>query len=116
MMFANLFAPLAMKVAGGIILALLVLLAFSVWRADTLSTQRDSAVEARITAEARHAVTRASLDALEGELAKMVEDSQLRAARRDDALSQVEEDTRPLRDQAEALERGEIDVTEVEGL
>lgn len=115
-MINQFFAPLLNKIFVGVIAALLLALAFTAWRADSLSEQRDEAEAATITEKALHGVTRASLASLEGRLAVMVRDGELRAERLSEALEDVAEETAPLRSQAEALERGEIDITEVEGL
>ena len=115
-MFGNIFAPLAMKISGGIVVALAIALAVTVWRADTISEQRDTARKQVVTEQALHAVTAASLDSLSAQMAALVKEGQLRKERLSEALVKVERDTAPLREQADAIERGEIDITTVEGL
>jgi cell division protein FtsB len=102
-MLGNLFAPLAMKVTGGIAALLLVLLGIQTWR---LSSAQDALEDKRnelAASEAQHAVTRASLATLEGELAKMVRDGELRAQRLAEARSEAKEASDALRGRAEAL-------------
>lgn len=115
-MLSNLFAPLAMKVAAGIGGAMLLAIAVLWFRADSLSEQRDRAQGLYVTERAKHAVTRASLGVLADKLEGFVKEGELRAERRDKALADVREETAELRSQADKLERGEIDITEVEGL
>ncbi|RPF70434.1 hypothetical protein [Aurantiacibacter spongiae] len=67
-------------VRGTIAAALALALGIALWRADAISEQRDRAVEQRALAEAGHAVTRASLDRLEGELAAFVQEGKLTRA------------------------------------
>lgn len=103
-MFANFFAPLAIKIFSGVTAALAIALAFTMWRADSLSEGKRKAEDALVASETRHAVTIASLDALEARLAVMVKDGQLTEENRDKALEDVEAEIAPLRDQAEAFD------------
>lgn len=107
-MIAKFIAPLAHKVILGLLLALSLVL----WRADSLSEARDRAVEARIVEEAKHAVTRASVTALEGRLDAMVEAGQLTEQSRDAALATVAIQTDDLRKRAAMIEAGELDYRE----
>ena len=115
-MVSDFFAPLAIKVFSGVTVALVVALGIVMWRADVISESRDEARKALATEQVRHEVTTASLELLELRMAELVRDGELRRAALDDALEQVAEDTAPLREQADALERGEIDIRTVEGL
>lgn len=99
-MFAKLFKPFAMKVAGGIILSLVVAFAVVVWRADAISADRERLRNTLATERATHAVTRQSLATLENELTRMVRDGELRAQRLAEARESVREDTAALREQA----------------
>ena len=115
-MIGNFFAPLAIKVFAGTTVVLILTLTVVMWRADGLSEARDDAVKATITEKVKHEVTRASLASLSARMEALVKEGQLRRERLDEALEQVEADTAPLRNQADALERGEIDISQVEGL
>ena len=99
-MFGNLFSSLAMKISGGAILALAVALAVTMWRADSISKDRDNLRDLVATERANHAVTRASLDTLANELEGMVIDGELRAERLAEALVAQERETRTLRAEA----------------
>ena len=102
-MLSNIFAPLAMKVAGGIIAALLVAIAVLWWRTETLVSERDTARNALATSEAMHRVTRASLDTLEQEMADAVYQGELRQERLEDARAEIADQTDDLRRQAERI-------------
>lgn len=115
-MIKDFFAPLAIKLFTGATVALLIALGAVMWRADAISADRDAEREARIAEGVRHEVTRASLDSLTLRMAEMVRDGELRAERLDEAMADVAEDTAPLRENLERFERGEIDITELEGL
>jgi predicted negative regulator of RcsB-dependent stress response len=100
-MFANFFASTAIKVATGIVGALLLALALMAWRADTISDQRETARDDLATEKAQHAVTRASVDTLEAELARFVgaglaaraaQIASLEAQKQDSALLQADAD------------------------
>lgn len=91
--------------------AMLAAIGLLMWRADTISEERDGALQAYAASENRHAVTAASLSALEAELAAMVSDGQLRAERLQKAMQDVEKETAPLREQAK-----QFDIQTVEGL
>lgn len=86
-MISNLFAPLAMKIAGGLALGAFVALGVVMWRADAISAQRDALQTKLAGEEARHAVTRQSVDVLETALARFVGDGK---ARRVSQLAAVE--------------------------
>jgi len=99
-MIGNLFSSLAMKVSGGIILALLIALGVVMWRADAISADREDLRNKLAAEHANHAVTRQSLAVLENELRQMVEDGQLRASRLAEAQREQRGRTQALRDQA----------------
>lgn len=110
-MLKSLFAPLAMKISGGIIAGLLVALALTLWRVDSLSEQRDEARAKVVSEQTRHIVTRSSLTLLTAKLKAYVQAGELRAERLDEALSEVEDETAALRAQAD-----NFDIETVEGL
>jgi cell division protein FtsB len=78
-MLGNLFAPLGMKIAGGIALALAIALGVVMWRADAISDDRERLRNALATEEARHAVTRQSVGTLEAVIADLNEQAEQRA-------------------------------------
>lgn len=102
-MISNLFAPLAMKVAGAIIAALLIALALVTWRADQISDDRERLRGTLASEEARHEITRTSLATLEDELTAMVRDGQLRASRLEQARQEQAAATEALREQADRI-------------
>jgi cell division protein FtsB len=110
-MLGNLFAPLAMKVAGGIAAVLLVLLGIQTWRLSDAKSDLEDKRNQLAASEAQHSVTRASLSTLESELAKMVRDGELRAKRLQEARSEAKEASGALRDRAAALraQAGSVD-------
>ena len=111
-MLKNLFAPLAMKVAAGIILALIVALGIALWRADAISDERERLRNSLAASEAQHAVTVASLDALSAEMEKMVRDGELRRERLSEALEHAKTEGELLRDQADAIRAAAGDATD----
>ena len=104
-MIGNVFAPLAMKVAGGIIASLLAVIAILCWRTEALASERDTARNALATSEAMHRVTRASLDTLEQEMADAVYQGELRQERLEDARAEIADQTDELRRQAAVIRR-----------
>lgn len=102
-MIGNLFAPLAMKIAGGLIAALLAALALVIWRADAISDDREALRNTLSAERATHAVTRRSLDVLQAELEQLVKDGQLRAERLAEARQEARKETEALREQAERI-------------
>lgn len=93
-MIGKFFAPLAMKIGAGIILALLLALGVTMWRADSLSEQRDAALVALGAERAGHTATRASVAVLEAEMARVMQ----AARQRETALHEAERQA--ARDQA----------------
>lgn len=71
-MFGNLFAPLAMKVAGGIVGALLIVIGLMWWNTAAISADRERLRNVLAAEKANHAVTRNSVDTLKASLAKMI--------------------------------------------
>ena len=98
------FQAQAVKLLGGLAAVLALALAFTLWRADSLSEQRDEAEKALVAEQVRHKVTAASLVALTGELEAFVAAGELREENRDKALDNVAKETKALRDQAEAFD------------
>lgn len=115
-MLADFFAPLAIKIFAGVTLALALALGIALWRADSISADRDREQERRVSAELRLSASNASVERLSAEMEALVSAGVMRAERLDNALSQVAEENRTLLEQADKLERGEIDVSQVEGL
>lgn len=106
----------AVKLLGGAALVLLLALCASLWRSDSLSKQRDDAIEAKIVEQAKHAVTAASLNTLTAELARMVAEGEAKAERVQKAYAVTRKETADLRKQADDLEDGRITIAEVEGI
>lgn len=102
-MLSNLFAPLGMKIAAGLAALLLVLLGVQTWRLSSAQADLETKRNQFAASEAQHAVTRASLAALESELAKMVRDGEVRAERLEEAMEAQDERSAALRARAEAL-------------
>jgi hypothetical protein len=102
-MLGDIFAPLAMKVAGGFILLLAIALAVVMWRADVISDQRDKLRDQLSVSEANHAVTVASLNSLSEQMEAMVRDGELRKERLADAMQQAQDDADELRREADAI-------------
>ena len=71
-MLKDLNATTAMKVSGGLIVTLGLALSVVMWRADTISGQRDAYRDRLSGEEARHSVTRQSVQHLEASLAKQI--------------------------------------------
>lgn len=115
-MRADFFAPLAIKIFSGVTLALAIALGVTMWRADSISADRDREQERRVSAELRLSASNASVERLTAEMEALVAEGRMRAERLDNAISQVTEDNAPLVEQADRLERGEISATEVVGL
>lgn len=105
------FKTQALKLLGGASAALLIALGIVMWRADSLSNQRDDERAARVAEIAAHAITRASLASLQTKLNEFVQAGELRAESRDEALEEVEAEVAELRAQA-----SDFDITTAEGL
>lgn len=106
-MISRLFAPLAMKVAGGIIAALLLLggtlyIQNRSLRADNADLSAELALE-----EAKHAITKNSLNQLERRLSDMIAAGKLTRERVDRAIEAGNRESEALREQAEEA-RGAI--------
>lgn len=109
-MMARLLTPLAIKIGGGIIAALLVAIGILVWRADSLSDARDEALRDNGALQTSLAASNASLVALEADLSAMVEEGRLTRARATEALREAEIAGNAMRDEAAAGEAtGRID-------
>ena len=104
-MLGNLFSSLGMKIATGAALALLVALGVVMWRADAISADREALRDKLALSEARHAVTRQSVETLAGEMKRLVAEGEVRKERVDKAMEQVGKDTAPLRAEAERIAR-----------
>lgn len=102
-MLTNIFAGLIARVMAGIIAVLLLAIGILWCRTDALANQRDTARKALATSEAMHAVTRASLDTLEQEMADAVYRGELRQERLEDARAEIADQTDDLRRQAERI-------------
>lgn len=104
-MLAKLFAPLSMKVAAGIILALLIALATATIRANRAEAGQDRLRDRLATSEAQHAMTLASLDALVAEMEKLASDGELREATVRAALIEARREGDSARAEADAMLR-----------
>jgi hypothetical protein len=103
MIAAGKFAA-AIGVKGFIALGLAVALGVVMWRADSISNDREALRNTLATERAQHAVTRGSLDTLQRELEQMVRDGELRASRLAEAREEQAERTAGLRAQAARIE------------
>ncbi|MBL4858404.1 MAG: hypothetical protein JKY36_04295 [Erythrobacter sp.] len=112
--FAAIFRAIGFR--GAIAIIALIALAVVMWRADAISESRDKLRTALATEEARHAVTRQSVDTLTLEMKRLVEEGEARAERVDKAMQQVAEDTAPLKAEAERIEREGLPADYVEQL
>jgi hypothetical protein len=93
----------AIGIKGFIAIGIALALGIVMWRADAISEDREALRNTLATERAQHAVTRQSLMILEGELAKMVRDGELRASRLAEARQEQQERTEALRGQAERI-------------
>lgn len=93
-------------IRGGIAVALGIALAVTMWRADSISEDRDEARQAYAASEARHAITRASLDKLESRLTAMIEAGEATEEAVEEAVAETKEETDALR--AEAARIGAV--------
>jgi len=101
-------------IRGAIAIGLGLALVFTMWRADSLSEQRDEALREVGAIETRLEVSNASLDALQAELATFVEEGALRGERAAEALETAEEAGQAMREAAR--EEGRTDWRGQEGL
>lgn len=104
-MLGNLFAPLAMKVAGGLLALALVFAGIQTWRLSGAKADLEDKRNELATERAQHAVTRQSVDTLSNEMKRLVAEGEVRKARVDAAMKKVAKDTAPLRREAERIER-----------
>lgn len=104
-MFGQFFAPLWAKIAAAVFGLLLIALAVQSWRLGAANERADNERTARITEMVQHDVTRASLDELTFEMARLVQEGEVRAERVNEAMMRVAEETAPLRRRAEQIER-----------
>ena len=66
------FQSLAAKITAGIVCALAIALAFVIWRADGLSDSLEAKRNELASERAAHAITRGSVETLQGALEKFV--------------------------------------------
>lgn len=100
---SNLFAPLAMKVAGGIIAVLVLVIVILAWQLDAANERTAKRAAQFAVCEQSHATTRASLKELEAEMAHIVADG----ARREQRLAEA------AREQAKRSEVIQNEVTRI---
>lgn len=105
------FTSLTNKLFTGAILALVVALGITMIRANAISNDREKLRNSLATANANHAVTLASLNALEQELADMVHRGELRASRLADAMREAQAQSSDLRAEAALIEAQGVDET-----
>ena len=110
-MIGAFFTSLTHKIGAGIIIALVLALGISMVRANAISNDREKLRNNLSAANANHAVTRASLDALDQQLAEMVHAGELRAGRLAEAMLAAEEQTSDLRAEAALIEAQGVDET-----
>jgi hypothetical protein len=103
LMLSNLFGPLAMKLAAGLLLLALVFGGVQTWRLSSAKEALEDQRNALATERATHAVTRVSLETLESELAGFVKSGELRAERLAEAMEAQDEQSEALRAQAERI-------------
>ena len=101
----KLFAPLAMKVAGGIVAALVLALVFVTIRADSISADRERLRTELAQSNARHSITRLSLQQLQDEMAAIVHAGALRESRVADALVEQRKRSELLHEEAQRILR-----------
>ena len=107
----------AVKLLAGALTLTMLALAFTAWRADSLSDARDDALREVGAAETRHAVTTASLEALKADLAAMVLEGELARERATQAVTEARIAGEVMRKEAAQGEAtGRTDWRGVEGL
>lgn len=99
-MLSNIFAPLAVKVSAGIIALLVIALVVVTARADAISSEREVLRNRLANAEARHAVTKASLEQMTNDLSRIVYEGATREDRVQQALDEQQERSAVLREEA----------------
>ena len=99
-MLSSLFAPVAIKVSAGIVAVLVLLVAILGIQLDAADDRAARFAAKAATSEDRHAVTRASLRTLEGEMARLVADGAAREHRVRTALTEQQKRSVVLREEA----------------
>lgn len=102
-MIRQFFAPLAMKVAGGIIAVLALACAILWWSNSRKDSQIEDLQQTLAVSEAQHDVTVASLDALTRRMQELVRDGELRRGLLQAAISDAKAEAADLQDEADAL-------------
>lgn len=102
-MFGQVFAPLAMKIATGVALTLMIALGVTMWRADVISEDRERIRNLLATEVANHAVTRSSVVTLEQALGRYVGAGAAARIAQIDSLEAQADDNALLQRQADAI-------------
>lgn len=110
-MIGAFFSSLTNKLFTGAILTLVLALGVSLVVNRSISNDREKLRNSLATANANHAVTRASLGVLEQELADMVHRGEIRASRLADAMKAAQAQTSDLRAEAALIEAQGADET-----
>ena len=104
-MFGQFFAPLWVKIAAAVFGLLLIVVGVQSWRLGNAQDEIEDQRNELATERAQHAVTRASVDELSFEMARLVTEGEVRAERINEAMSRVADETAPLREEAQRIER-----------
>jgi len=104
-MIGKLFAGTAMKVAAGIIAALVLALGIQSWRLSNAQDARDEALANFAVCEDRHAATRGSVLLLETKMAGLLERAEKRNAEYRAAEERFKRDRKRLADAAGRTDR-----------
>lgn len=104
-MIRQFFAPVWVRIAAAVFGLLLVALAVQSWRLGAANERADNERTARITEKVQHDVTRASLDELTFEMARLVQEGEVRAERVNEAMSRVADETAKMKERAQLIER-----------
>lgn len=99
-MIRSLFAPLAMKIAGGLALTLAVMLGVQSWRLSSAHNENEALRASYAMSEAQHSITRQSLGELEARLADMIEAGKVTESNLEAAVAEQAERSADLREQA----------------
>lgn len=107
-MIGDLFAPMAMKVAAGIIGAQFLALALFWWGWNRTEAEADKAKAAATVCEERHSTTKASVARLEQVMAELIHDGEVRVERVSDAMAQARQEAGQAKREAEAVRRAPV--------
>lgn len=100
----NPFSALTSKIFGATSLTLLLALGFVMWRADTISAQRDEAIRDFLGEQARHVLTRQSVATLEATIADLNRQAEVRAAEYRRVKADAEREAARLKERARSTD------------